>query len=50
MIELSLPLVEPVICNPSKYAPWELQYKIEAIVGKAPHSVRWVGCSETAYL
>jgi hypothetical protein len=45
MIELRLPLVEPVICNPSKYLQWELQGKIEATVGHCAHSVRWVGCS-----
>lgn len=50
MIELSLPLVEPVISNTSKYVPWELEAKIRATVGAAPHTVRWVGCSDTAYL
>ena len=45
MIELSLPLVEPVICNNSKYAPWELDTKIKETISSIPHTVRWVGSS-----
>jgi hypothetical protein len=50
MIELSLPLVEPVISNTSKYVPWELESKIKETIGQLPYTIRWIGNSETAYL
>lgn len=50
MIELSLPLVEPIISNTHKYAQWELENKIKETIGHVPYTIRWIGNSETAYL
>jgi hypothetical protein len=50
MIEMSLPLVEPVISKRDKYVPWELERKIREIIGRSAYSIRWIGNSPTAYL
>lgn len=50
MIELSLPLVSPVIANTDKYLPWDLDSKVKEVVGANAAAVRWVGNATTAYL
>lgn len=50
MIELSLPLVSPIIANADKYLPWDLESKVKDVVGSNSAAVRWVGNTSTAYL